>query len=195
MSGNTRDAKDEAILLESELILARKPIIYFIFNLKDRVVQLKSRGIVLKEMKVEKVTFWGDPVDTKPRTMIKKSTLFEPKREKIDPNKNKAEETTTTTTGAFNIDALELKDMPASYRVKFSGGVSVSVRPNRTGFISIFYRSGNLLGWYVTRPILTVWNSILGKPFTSLYLILDKEDARSIYWSLTEKSENIIFQP
>jgi len=197
-SQSAKDIKDEALCLKSELILTKKPIIYFIFDLKNRVVLLKSRGIVLKQMKIENVEFWGDPVDAKPLLMIEKSALFEPERVKIDPDKNKEEDADTTTPanpGAFDIDALELKDMPTNYSMEFSDGVHISVRPGKAGFISGIYNAASYLGWYTTRPIMTVWNSLRSRPFTSIYMTVSEEDARSIYWSLVEHSENIICRP
>ncbi|RJQ45946.1 MAG: hypothetical protein C4538_07460 [Nitrospiraceae bacterium] len=200
LSGNKTVAQGETSLLASELTLAKKPIIYFIFNLQEKTVLLKSRGLILREMKIDDMEFWGDPVDAKPRVVVKKSTLFEPKRINIDPDKNKEEETDTSNTpnptpGAFNIDALELQDMPTSYRVEFRDGISLSVRSKKEGFVPGVVRAANYLGWYVSRPILTIWNSIKGRPFTSIYVTMSVEDARSIYWSLVEKSENIIYQP
>jgi hypothetical protein len=199
-SGEAAALDNESLLLASELELAKKPIIYFIFNLKDKQVLLKARGIVLKSMKIEDASFWGDPIDTKPRLLLKKSALFEPKRENIDPNKNKEEETssgadTTAPAGTFKIDALELTDMPTSYRIEFSEGIYVSVRPKKAGFVSGVYSAASHFGWYISRPVLTLWNSFQDRPFTSIYLTVSEEDARSIYWSLVEKSENIIYQP
>jgi hypothetical protein len=192
---------DETRLLESEFILARKPNIYFIFDLKNDEVLLKARGIVLKKMKIEDVNFWGRHVDARPKTMLKKSALFkEPKRVNIDPNKAKEEETSAdkpanTTPGTFDIDALELKDMPTVYHLEFNDGIFISVRPKSAGFVSKLYAIANYAMWYASRPILTVWHSITGRPYTSIYLTLSEEDARSVYWSLEENSENIIFQP
>ncbi|RJQ55024.1 MAG: hypothetical protein C4526_04305 [Nitrospiraceae bacterium] len=195
-SVSAKRAGAEDFLLQSELVLAKKPIIYFVFNLKDRVVLLKSRGIALRQMKIEDVSFWGDAVDSKPLLMIRKSALFEPERVKIDPDKNKEEENNTATTpapGAFDIEALELQDMPTSYRMEFGNGVHISVRPEKAGFVSGVYRAADYSGWYLSRPILTLWNSFRGRPFTSIYLTVNEEDARSIYWSLVEGSENIIY--
>jgi hypothetical protein len=192
-SGNKTD------LLSSELTLAKKPIIYFIFDLENKEVLLKSRGIVLKEMKIEDVMFWGAPVTTGPQTMTKKSALFkEPKRVNIDPIKAKEEEETKTASqppGTFEIDALELHDMPTTYHLEFSRGVFISVRPKASGFVSSLYALANYAAWYVSRPLLTVWYSIQGRPYTSIYLTLSEEDARSIYWSLEENSVNIIYRP
>lgn len=192
---------NETHLLESELILAKKPNIYFIFDLKKKEVLLKARGIVLKEMKIEDVKFWGEPIDARTQTMLKKSALFkEPKRVNIDPTKAKEEETSTnkttdTTPGTFDLEALELKDMPTIYRLEFSDGIFISVRPKASGFVSKLYAIANYAGWYISRPVITIWHSIKSRPYTSIYLTLNEEDARSIYWSLVENSENIIYHP
>ena len=193
MSKNAAGLEDKTLLLESELELAKKPHIYFIFDLKNRGIFLKSRGVMLKEMKIEDMKFWGRPLDTKPRTLLKKSSLFEPKREKIEPEKSKEKETTDTS--SFEVKALELKDMPTSYRLVFHESIFISIRPKATGIISKLYNPGRYISWYLSRPILTVWNSIRGKPFAAIYLTVNEEDARSIYWSLTENSESIIYHP
>ncbi|RJQ20022.1 MAG: hypothetical protein C4560_05470 [Nitrospiraceae bacterium] len=190
--------ESETRLLEAELQLAKKPIIYFIFNLKNREVLLKARGVLLRDMKIEDVKVWGVAVEIKPRPLLKKSAMFEPKRENIDPDKNKEEETDTNTApkpGTFDIEALELQDMPASYRLEFQEGIFISVRSKSAGFTSKLYNIASYLGWHVSRPALTIWNSIKGRPYTSIYLTLSEEDARSIYWSLVENSENIIVHP
>ncbi len=191
--------KDEINLLEAELKVAKKPVIYFIFNLKDKEILLKSRGILLKKMKIEDIRFWGGTVDAAPRAMLKKSALFkEPKRVNIDPNKAKEETSTDTTTnttpGTFDIEALELKDMPTTYRLEFHEGIFISISPKGKGFLSGLLKMSSYTGWYVSRPILTIWNSIKGSPYTSIYLVLNEEDARLVYWSLEEKSENIIYK-
>jgi len=190
---------DRAGLLLSELTLAKKPIIYFIFDLENREVFLKSRGTVLKRMRIDDIKFWGAPVNPGSQTMIRKSALFkEPKRVNIDPDKAGEEEETKTagqTPGTFEIDALELKDMPTVYHLEFSKGLFISVRPKASGIVSGLYELANYAAWYMSRPLLTVWYSIQGRPYTSIYLTLSEEDARSIYWSLEENSVNIIYQP
>ena len=199
ISRDIADSGNMADLLSSELTLAKKPIIYFIFDLENKEVLLKSRGTVLKKMKIDDIKFWGAPVNTGTRTMISKSALFkEPKRVNIDPDKAKEEEetgTTSQTPGTFEIDALELKDMPTTYHLEFSRGIFISVRPKASGFLSKLYALANYAAWYLSRPLFTVWYSIQGKPYTSIYLTLGEEDARSIYWSLEEKSVNIIYKP
>jgi len=199
MSRDIAGSGNRTNLLSSELTLAKKPIIYFIFDLENKEVLLKSRGTVLKKMKIDDIKFWGDPVITGTQTMISKSALFkEPKRVNIDPDKAREEEETKETSqtpGTFEIDALELKDMPTTYHLEFSKGVFISVRPMASGIISGIPALANYAAWYISRPLLTVWYSIQGRPYTSIYLTLSEEDARSIYWSLEENSVNIIYQP
>lgn len=191
--------QNETRLLESELALAKKPNIYFIFDLQKSEVLLKSRGLVLRRMKVLDMKFWGNYSGPATRHLVRKSALFkEPKRVNIDPNKNKEEETEAPappSSGTFDIEALELKDMPTSYLLEFEGGIHISVRPEEEGFLTTLYTVSSSVGWYITRPILTIWNTFRGKPFVSIYLTFSDEDARSIYWSLVEKSENIIYRP
>lgn len=199
---NDSSLMNENLFLNSELSLAKKPNIYFIFDLKNNEVLLKARGLVLKKMKIKHMKFWGSYIDTTPRAMLKKSALFkEPKRINIDPIKAKEEETapapaTTTTPGAYEVEALELKDMPTIYYLEFHEGIFISVRPaSASAFTSKLYAAANYTGWLISRPLLTIWNTFKGRPFTSIYLEMSEEDARSIYWALVENSENIIYKP
>lgn len=196
MSENAIGLENEIHRLESELRLAKKPHIYFLFDLKNKKISLKSKGMVLKEMNIDSIKFWGHPVDSKPCTLLEKSSLFKPKRVTIDPSKNKEKETNTTDGGgSFEIEALELKDMPTSYSLVFQDGISVSIRPKATGFFSSLYSAVHYCNWYISRPLHTVWNAIKNKPFTAIYLTVDKKDAQAVYWSLTEHSESIIYNP
>jgi hypothetical protein len=189
---NISGLAEENRLLESELKLAKKPQIYFIFDLKNRVIFLKSRGIIFKELKIEDIKLWGYPVDIKPHTLLKKSTLFQPRREKIKPKKPDQK---TEKIEPFEIKALELEDMPTSYRLTLDEGIVISVRAEANGVISALSNTIHRIGWYLSRPILTLWNSVRNKPFTAIYITLTKEDARSLYWHFPEDTESIIYNP
>jgi hypothetical protein len=180
-------------LLESELKLAKKPQIYFIFDLKTRTIFLKSRGITFKELRIKNIEFWGYPVDTSPHTLIKRSTLFEPDREKIKPKKPQDKETKKTE--KFEIEALELEDMPTSYRLTLNESIVISVRSKSSGVISTLSNTIHRINWYLSGPILTLWNYLREKPFTAIYITLGKEDARSLYWHFYEGTESVIYNP
>ncbi|MBI5097445.1 MAG: hypothetical protein HZB32_07430 [Nitrospirae bacterium] len=54
-----KNLKADNRLVELELSLASQPQMYLIFDLRERQVMLKSRGIVLKGLKIRKVEVWG----------------------------------------------------------------------------------------------------------------------------------------
>lgn len=187
---------EEQQLLKSELRLAKTKHLYFVFDLRDKKVSIKSTGITLKEMGIEDVRFWGKPIEPVVHILLKKSALMKPKREKIEPKKEEGDN------GKFEIKALELSDMPKRYRLTLSkqknwsqGEVMITIRPATKDITSVISNTLSFTGWYITRPLLTIWYYLKDRPFTSIYLTLQEEDARSIYWSFTEGAEGIIYNP
>ncbi|MEW5766719.1 MAG: hypothetical protein AB1797_03705 [bacterium] len=171
--------------LHEELKVAKKKGIYFIFNLKDRVISIKARGVTLRELRVEKVRFWGDYFEIKPRTLRKKSALFKPEREEIKPHQPED-------TKRFELDALELEDMPSNYGLLMDDNISVSVRAKARGVFSWAMNFLAGIKWYIWRPLQTLWNFVKREPFSAIYLELDKEQARMLYWYFTEGSVNLM---
>jgi len=177
----------ERILLESEFTLAKKPGLYFIFNLKDKKISLKARGILLREWEIRKVRYWGNPVAVKPIALIDKMVLLPPKRERIKPGESDKEE-------KYEVKALELDDMPSSYTLSLTGGIFLSLRPEAKGWISIFPLALNTLRWRTLLPLKTVWFFVRKKPFTSIEIVLKiKRESQAFYWAFTEGTECIIF--
>jgi len=177
-------------LLKAELALAGKPALYLVLDLDQKKVYLKGNGYVLKEWQVRGARLWGPQAPAKPVKLLNKSALLEPRREKIKPKKPEEEEEATDT---FDIKALELKDMPVSYSLSMSEDVLISVRPLREGVLSFPARLCRSVKWYATRPLLTVWNAVWGKPFTAIEVTLDEADAQALYWAVPEGIENLIY--
>lgn len=184
------DLTIENELLESELALARKAKVYFIFNLKDKKVYMKTRGVTLRELSIVKVKAWNLRIPAKPQVLLKRSTLFKPRREDIKP-----QEKETGSSDKFEIDALELDDMPSRFNLVLDNGVVITVRPTPRGVLSHLENMGNSLFWHLSRPLLTVWGFLGKKPYSSLYLSMEKTDAQSLYWSFSEGSQCIIYNP
>lgn len=174
-------------LLESELKLAKKPQLYFIFNLKEKKIYFKCRGITLRELEIEKVNLWGQSPDLKARVLLKRSTLFKPERKEINPKDKEEEE--------FELEALELDDMPANFSMVLDEGINISVRQKPEGFFSELRSIYSYTMWHITSPLITVWNAVQKKPFTSIYITLSKKDAQSLYWSFYEGLAGIIYHP
>jgi len=175
-------------LLEEELVLARKPDIYFVFNLKEKMASIKARGIPLRELQINDFHCWGSPVAGNAYRLIKKSTFFKPGREMIKPGESKEKDN-------FKIEALELADMPSRYTLIFDGGVRILIRPSTEGIVSgtgnIFHASVR----FFIRPLAMLWYALRGKPYTVIDMVLDKNDARAVYWSLSEGSGAILYPP
>jgi hypothetical protein len=183
--GNSRDMGQTNQLLDAELALARKPGTYFVFDLGERTVFIKARGVVLRELRVSKVRLWGRPISLEARELSEKSSLFKPKRKEIKSGKKAGE-------GEFEIEALELKDMPFNFKLVFTEGVMVSVRKEAEGIFSWLTSAGHYLAWLVSRPPLTVWYTLREKPFRSVLITMSEKDAQSLYWALYEGIDGII---
>jgi len=173
-------------LLKEELALARKPDIYFVFNLREKMIHINSRGIHLRELPIKNCRYWGSPASGTAHHLRKKSTLIEPSRDVIKPGKNK---------GDFKIDILELADMPSRYTLFLDGGLTIFIRPETEGIasgISNFLYSSKR---FLTRPVAMLWNAVRGKPYTAIDIVLDKNDVRAAYWSISEGSGAIAYPP
>lgn len=177
----------EKLLLESELTLAKKPSLYFIFDLRNKKIYLKARGILLREWEIRKVRYWGNPVAIKPIALTEKIAILPPKRESIKPEDSDEDE-------KYEVKALELDDMPSSYTLSLTGDIFLCVKPEAKGWISIFPIALSTLRWYTLLRLKTLWFSVKKKPFTSIEIVLNiKRESQALYWAFTERMECIIF--
>lgn len=172
-------------VIEEEIKLSRKPDIYFVFDIQENKIYIKSRGINLKEINIQKSGYWGSPVAVSIFKVKNKSTLIKPERETIRPGSNSNKD-------SFELDALELTDMPSRFKIVFESGVTFFIRPLPEGFISTignaFYESSK----FFTRPVSMILKALKGAPLTTFYIVLNENDARAIYWSLSENSDVIV---
>ena len=175
-------------LMEEELKLSRKPDVYFVFNLKEKIIYIKSRGISLKEMPINGFNCLGTHVSVNAYQVRKKSTFNEPEREIIKPGEIKKND-------KYKVDAFELSDMPSRYTVVLDNGAAIYIQPLTEGIASGISNASYSSVRFLTRPVLILWNVLKGKPYTAIDIVLDKTDARAIYWSLTENSNTIIDTP
>lgn len=185
-----QDLRYENEVLESELALAQKAQVYFIFNLKDKKIYLKTRGATKKELPIDQIKGWNLPLSARPHPLLKKSSLFRPRREEIDPKQKE-----TAATDKFEIDALELDDMPSRFNLILDDGLVVTIRSKPVGILSYLESGASSLGLYVSRPLFTLWGHLSKRPYSSLYVSMDKIDAQSLYWSFYEGSQSIIYNP
>ena len=183
---------EENQFLEAELNLAKKPNIYFVFDLEKKMVEIKVRGTTLREFPIEGVRLWGSPPVVSYSKLIKKTALLKPKRKEIKPKKEKDSDEEQDT---FQIEALELKDMPSSYKLLFDNGMRLLVSPKPEGFFGWIAHALRTTLWYVVRPLESAINMLLKRPFYALRIEVSKDDARRIYWAFPEGNEAILYNP
>ena len=188
VSGENDSRKHENQLLETELRIAQTRQIYSIFDLKNKKIYLKARGLLLRELSIDVFRVWGNLPAVKAATLTRKSALFPPKRVLVTP---KAGDDDTQP----SVETLELKDMPTNYTLVLEGNISISVRPKPTHLLSSLWSIRYPVQWYLARPVLTVWHALWKKPFTSIEIVLEEGDARSLYWSFLEGMKAIVLPP
>jgi hypothetical protein len=181
-----REAWGRNQALKQEVELAKSPALYYIFDLAGRQIRLKSRGMLLEEWKIERIHRWGDAPPLGAVILEKKSTLFPPKRTKIKPGTDEEGDT-------FELDALELKDMPSSFVLYLNGGIRVYIRPKPVNLVSRIGGIGRFLAWNLWVPLKNLGSELRRKPFAAIDVALSgKEEAQALYWALADGTRGLI---
>lgn len=188
VGGENDSLKRENQLFETELRIAQAPQIYSVFDLKNKKISLKARGLLLRELGIEAFRVWGNLPAVRAATLIRKSALFPPKRVLVNPKTGDDE-------AQPREETLELKDMPTNYTLVLEGNISISVRPKPTHLLSSFWSIRYPVQWYLGRPVLTIWHALWRKPFISIEIVLEESNARTLYWSFLEGMKAIVFSP
>jgi len=116
----------------------------------------------------------------KPMTLLKKDAFIEPGRKEIKPAKE-GEETTS------ELQALQVGDMPARYRLSLDGNIWLYVRPRAEGTLSTLLNTlSSLKSYVIIKPMGTLWHALRGESFTEVVIYLSENDARSLYWAFQE---------
>lgn len=177
--------------LKAEYELAKKQKIYFIFDLQGRMVHVKASGASLAEWPISRYSKWGQPSSSATKILVEKDSFFEPRRMVIAPEGPKE----TKEGQSFELKALELEDMPTHYVLTFDDGTRITVRGTPKTFVArIGQRIANGF-WHLTRPLIFDWKFLQGKPYTELLLTLPRNDARRLYWSISEEAPGLIIWP
>lgn len=182
---------EEEYFLNLEYQLARKPSFYFVLDLGSRALELRVRGMTLREWPIGKIRFWGEPAlrgETGTLELERKSALRVPERNVIKPGQA---ETVTSKPGEFELKALELKDMPDSFDLYFKSGLHVRIKTLGRGGLPA--RLASAFKWYVALPLRNLFSSGKGKGPAELEIsVPDRKSAQSIYWIFFEKIEGYI---
>ena len=107
--------------------------------------------------------------------------FFPPKRKEIKPYK--PDDGTDLT---YDLDFLELKDVPSNYTLLFGKGLSVSIRGQAKGLIPELIQLIRSILVHIRYSMTIVWNYLWRNEFAIIEMMMDKEDAQAFYWSLDE---------
>jgi len=128
--------------LNSEYSLAKDSNFYFVLDVLGRKLELRVRGMVLRSWPFQSMRFWGRPEFSGNVELVRKTALKAPKRIVIKPGAE-AEKVEAAPppaakpsgTGAapgnaaeFDLEALELKDMPKNFALDFDNGLHILVK-------------------------------------------------------------------
>ncbi len=207
LTAQKTNSSSEDSHLEEEFNLAKSPSFYFIIDLGAKKIDLKARGMVLREWQVQSARVWGKRVPLGSIKLLRKSSLFAPQRKKIVPGtvestepfnpkpkpESKADQVKKKETATFELQALELKDMPKTYRLQLEGTIGITIRSEEKSFANSLRGTWDSLRWYAIYPLRTLWSSLKKRSFAEIEITLQNEqEAEALYWVLLEGQRAII---
>lgn len=185
----TSGAPQENRVAEEEYALAKAPDFYFMMNLRARTIELKARGFVLRRWTPERVRFWGPPVAFKTLSLARKTALSLPQRRVLKPGEP---ETAPAKPGPFELEALEVKDMPPAYSLELEDGTKISIVPKAKGLSGVWKD----VKWYVVLPLKTLKLRRQKRTMTLIELSFDDpKEGQAMYWALTEGLKGLVWLP
>ncbi len=194
-AGSDETLRDQAVLA-AEYGLARAPGFYFVLDVPGKTLDLRARGMVLKSWPLRSMRFWGHPAFQGAVELKRKSTLRVPERAVVRPpgEGEPATASAESVSDGFEVEALELKDMPESFELEFDNGFHVAVRSARAARRGLVGMAVNAWRWHIALPIRSYLG--LGTDETKAWLEVvfeERKDAQAIYWHFTEGIRGLIF--
>jgi hypothetical protein len=179
-------------VLAAEYALAQGTSFYFVLDLGSRKMELKAKGMVMKSWAIEGRKFWGRPDFPASVEISRKSALKAPKRFEIKPAEE--EGVSEDDAAGFELDALEVKDMPGRFTLHSENGARISVRARSGDF---FLSAGSVVSsmvWHTYVPIRHFVRTVLGKPDFAIEIVFREEmESQSVYWTFFEGIKGIIY--
>ena len=176
--------------LEEEYALAKAPGFYFLINLKDKRIELKSKGIVFRTWEPQRIRLWGSPVPFRALALTRKTALTLPQRRVIKLGEEETAPKPQAKPGEFELEALEVKDMPRFFTLELENGTTISVVGKEKG-VKKFW---SFLKWHIGMPLKTL-KLHQKKRIMSLIQIGfdDSQEGQALYWALTEGIKGLIW--
>jgi hypothetical protein len=171
--------------LAAEAAFAATPKPYFVLDLEQGRVSLRTRAMTLFEVAVQEQGVWGRRLAVGPTAVERRDALARPA---VHPGEEKSQET-------LDQQILEMADMPTSYRLRLLGDIEVEVLPLAAGRWPLWRQRAKIWRWRLTRPLATLRQRRERHETTAIFLVLRPEDAQRLYWSLFEGLDGILIPP
>jgi hypothetical protein len=200
-------AKTQAALT-TEYGLAKDSNFYFVLDVLGRKLELRVRGMVLKSWPLQAMRFWGNPGFAGTVELVRKTTLKAPERIVIKPGDTAepepapaAEPAKPAAKGAaapaspaeFNLEALELKDMPKKFSLDFDNGLRITIKAGDGGSKGLTGILNDAWHWYIDLPLRNLFGSREGKKISELELTFEQgQEAQAIYWHFFDGIKGIV---
>lgn len=190
--------------LTAEYGLAKDAKFYFVFDVRGRKIELRVRGMVLKTWPIESMRFWGRPDFSGTVDLIKKTTLKAPERIVLKPGEPEvittpapvakaAQPGAAASAADYDLEALELRDMPTRFSLDLSNGLHISIKARAAGTLGFAAKLRDAWRWYVRLPLENLLGAGKGKSVSEMELVFaDGKDPQSIYWHLFDGIKGII---
>ena len=200
-------AKKQATLA-TEYGLAKESSFYFVLDVLGRKLELRVRGMVLRSWPLQAMRFWGSPGFAGTVELVRKTTLKAPERIVIKPGDTAEAQPAPAPAPAkpaaksapapaapaeFDLEALELKDMPKRFTLDFDNGLHVTIKAEDAASRGLAGSLSDGLRWYIGLPLRNLFGSREGKRISELELTFEQgQDAQAIYWHFFDGIKGII---
>jgi hypothetical protein len=184
--------------LNAEYSLAKEANFYFVFDVPGRKLELRVRGMALRAWPLRSIRFWGEPHFSGSVELARKTALKAPERIVIKPGETEAPAPAPAakpgaTAAEFELEALELRDMPKRFQLGFDNGLNVTIKAKDGGSRGLGGTLRDAWHWYIDLPLRNLFGAKEGQAVSELELVFeDEKDAQSIYWHFFDGIKGII---
>ena len=173
-------------VLEAELALARSSSAYFIIDEAKAVIQLKAKGVILREWKIDRMRCRPMAWPVFSVTLQKKEALVIPQRKHIDPKK--AEEI-----GSYELESLESKDMPSEYILTLDDGSRIRIVSVKEKFLALLSHWEISLQQALYEGARYIWWAGFKPKVRMMHIrMVDEAEAKTLCWSLFNGMKGLI---
>ena len=190
--GEKNEAYRNQRLIDEEYSLAKLPQFYFMFNLAQKTIELKTRGIILRKWAAKEMRLSGAPAPFKIISLKTKSTMTPPKRRVIKPGESEEPTVISKKPGEIELETYEVFDMPKTFDFMMDEGICISVELK-------VKKSARI--WKNIRESLSQTMKMLGLKKKGSYasrieiIFDDPKEGQHLYWDFPEGIKGLIWFP